>query len=191
MKLFEIFKNKKNDKNREETYLDKNFNRFYYTDGGTPDKLRFLQGQIKRLTQFSYEVQGSNLEFENSTTVFTLNFDNEKRITEELSYRLENQVSSVTKYIDFKHRKKTEAYYYRDTGNLSLREEYEYNEKIECTSFRSQTYNDEEKELKTERIFFDNSDKTYKREIVENSASRVEFLNKEFYNPLSPPKYEN
>lgn len=191
MKLFEIFKNKRNDSNREETYLDKNFNRFHYTDGGTPDKLRFLQGQIKHLTQFSYEVQGRNLKFENSTTVFTFRFDKEKKIIEELSYRSENQVSSATKYIDFKHGKKKEVCYYRDTDNVSKREEYEYNEKIECTSFFSHTYNDEGNELKTERIFFDNSDKTYKKEIVENSASRVELFNKEFYNPLNPPEYEN
>ncbi|MGB4776226.1 MAG: hypothetical protein WBP45_13710 [Daejeonella sp.] len=188
MGLFDIFKKKEVSQEKEKTYLEVNLNKFHYTDGGTPEKLSFLQGQIKQLTQFSYEIEKGKQIFESSTAVFSFIFDRDKNIIEELRYRSENEISSTTKYLN---KKILSVHRYFIPNIVTSKDIYQYNDKGECISFTQYRYDDNGNEIKSERLFYDSAGKCFKKEIIENSESKFELFNKSFYNPLNPPQYEN
>ena len=191
MGLFDIFKKKEVNQEKERNYLDVNFNKFHYTDGGTPEKLSFLQGQIKQLTQFSYEIEKSKQIFESSTAVFSFIFDRDKKIIEELSYRSENDINAITKYFDFQKNKPLTVFRYFIPNIVTSKDIYEYNDNGDCISFTQHRYDDNGNEIKSDKLFYDSAEKCFKKEIIENNESKFELVNTSFYNPLSPPQYEN
>jgi hypothetical protein len=191
MGLFDIFKKKEVSQEKEKTYLEVNLNKFHYTDGGTPEKLSFLQGQIKQLTQFSYEIEKGKQIFESSTAVFSFTFDRDKKIIEELSYRSENDIKAITKYFDFQSNRALTVHRYFIPNVITSKNIYEYNDKGECISSTENRYDNEGNETKSERLFYDLSEKCFKKEIIENSVSKIELFNTSFYNPLNPQLYEN
>jgi hypothetical protein len=191
MGLFDIFKKKELSQENQKTYLEVNLNKFHYSDGITPDRLKFLQGEIKKLTQFSYEIEKGELIFENSTTVFTFIFDKNKKIIEELGYRTENEISAITKYYDFQNGKVLSVHRYFIPNKVISKDFYEYNEKGDCISFTQYRYDNEENEIKSERLFYETTEKCFKKEIIESGLSKTEQFNTSFNNPLNLREYEN
>ncbi len=188
MGLFGLFKKKENSNELEQSYLAVNINKFNYTDGIMKDRLESLQGEIKEITQFSYEVVKGKLVLENSTSVFSLRFDRFKKIIEEKTYRSEEEISSHTFY---ENGKILSVLRFFNGKNLTSKDEYKYNDSGECVFYKEYRYDNDGKEIYSSRIFLDINDNSFKKEIFENGISRTELFNKNFYNPLSPPNYEN
>lgn len=172
----------------EQTYFNVNLNKFHYTDGIMKDRLEFLRGRIKQLTQFSYGVEKRKLALESSIAVFSLKFDQDKKIIEEQTYRSEDDISSIT-YFD--NGKKSSVLRFFNSKNVTSKDEYQYNDIGNCIFFKEYRYDSEGKEVYTSRIYFDLNDNSYKKEIIENSISRIELFDTNFYNPLNPRPYEN
>lgn len=188
MGLFDIFRKIDTIEKKEQTYLDVNFNKFHYTDGMIKDRLEFLQGRIKQLTQFSYEVEKGKLALESSTAVFSLKFDQDKKIIEEKSFRSEDDIGTIT---NFQNGRISSVLRFFNSKNVTSKDEYRYNDNGDCIFFKEYRYDNEGKEIYTSRIYFNLNDNSYKKEIIDNGISRIELFNTNFYNPLSPPLYEN
>ena len=188
MGLFDLFKKKEYSNELEQSYLAVNLNKFNYTDGIMKDRLESLQGEIKEITQFSYEVVKGKLVLENSTSVFSLKFDRFKKIIEEKTYRSEEEISSHTFY---ENGKILSVLRFFNSKNLTSKDEYKYNDSGECIFYKEYRYDNYGKEIYSSRIFLDLNDNSFKKEIFESGISRTELFNINFYNPLSPPHYEN
>lgn len=188
MGLFDLFTKREKYKELGQSYFAVNFNKFHYTDGIMKDRLAFLQGKIMQITQFSYEVEKGKFIWENSTSVFSLKFDQYKKIVEEITYRSEEEISSQTFYENGKILSVLRFFNSRD---LTSKEEYKYNDRGDCLFYKEYRYDNEGKEIYTSRIFLNLNDNSFKKEIFDNGNYRTELFNKSFYNPLSPPLYEN
>ena len=112
-------------------FVERNINPINFTDGINPKRLVNLKGNVKKLTQFCFDLNGdsSDKKFINSTDCYSLFFANDKRLKTEYSYRNENFISSKTHYLDFRNNKSSFTEYYDELGE-NIADEGNYYDKF-------------------------------------------------------------